>query len=205
MRMATPLSDRRPAPPLELRPAKPVIRPVEPADLAGLCRLYRQLHVVRGTSVPPFASPAKIRAWLKQIEGGGHLLVATAGPLVAGALALKTFDNPMHRHAGEIGWVAVDVNWQGRGVGSQLVEAALDLADKWLRLARVELLVRADNPAAQALYHKYGFVEEGRLRGYAFRDGAYADVVAMARLRGSLRLSVHSTTALAAGAERLTL
>jgi putative acetyltransferase len=164
-----------------------MVRPAEPTDLARLCRLYQQLHVVRGTSAPPFASPAKIRAWLKQIEGGGHLLVAAAGPVVSGALALKTFGDPMRRHTGEIGWVAVDVNWQGRGVGSLLVEAALDLADNWLRLARVELLVRADNPAAQALYHKYDFVEEGRLRGYAFRDGGYADVVAMARLREPLR------------------
>jgi putative acetyltransferase len=34
------------------------------------------------------------------------------------------------------------------------------------------------------LYRKFGFVEEGLLHAYAYRDGAYVDALAMARLRG---------------------
>jgi putative acetyltransferase len=62
------------------------------------------------------------------------------------------------------------------------VAAALDLTDNWLRALRVELHVRADNQAAIALYRKFGFREEGLLRAYVYRDGAYADCLAMARL-----------------------
>lgn len=64
-----------------------------------------------------------------------------------------------------------------------MMAALLDAADNWLDLKRLELTVFADNAAAIALYEKLGFEREGVLRSYAFRDGAYVDVLAMARLR----------------------
>jgi len=73
-------------------------------------------------------------------------------------------------------------DWQGRGVGSALLRAALDLADRWLQVRRVELQVYADNAPAIALYLRHGFVEEGRHRDFAFRDGAFVDALTMARL-----------------------
>ena len=36
-------------------------------------------------------------------------------------------------------------SWQGMGVGTALMRAALDLADNWLGLRRVELTIYADN------------------------------------------------------------
>ncbi len=53
---------------------------------------------------------------------------------------------PRRRHVGEIG-MAVRDDLQGRGVGTALMRAALDLADNWLDLARVELTVYTDNAA----------------------------------------------------------
>ncbi len=87
------------------------------------------------------------------------------------------------RHVGEIG-MAVRDDLQGRGVGSKLMEAALDLADNWLGLTRVELHVYTDNAAGIALYKKVGFEIEGTHRRYAFRDGEYVDAYSMARVRG---------------------
>jgi L-phenylalanine/L-methionine N-acetyltransferase len=57
-----------------------------------------------------------------------------------------------------------------------------DAADRWLGILRIELTVFTDNARAIALYRRYGFVLEGTHRAYALRDGAYADVHAMARL-----------------------
>lgn len=86
--------------------------------------------------------------------------------------------------------MVVREDWQGRGVGTALMRAAIDLAERWLQLRRLELTVYPDNEPAIRLYRKFGFVEEGRMRGYAFRDGgyafrdgAYADAILMARLR----------------------
>jgi L-phenylalanine/L-methionine N-acetyltransferase len=86
------------------------------------------------------------------------------------------------RHVGTIG-IAVHDDWQGRGVGTALMEAALNLADNWLNLTRMELRVYVDNPAAMALYKRFGFEIEGTHRRLAFRNGEYVDAYSMARIR----------------------
>src|SRR5215216_6062734 len=50
---------------------------------------------------------------------------------------------------GNIG-MAVHDDWQGKGIGTALMEAALDLADNWLNLTRIELRVYTDNAAGVA-------------------------------------------------------
>jgi putative acetyltransferase len=60
--------------------------------------------------------------------------------------------------------------------------ALVECADHSLGLRRIELTVFTDNAPAIALYRRFGFVEEGRSRGYAMRDGVLADVLHMARL-----------------------
>jgi putative acetyltransferase len=72
---------------------------------------------------------------------------------------------------------------QGRGVGSALLHAGVDLADRWLNLTRLELEVYTDNDPAIRLYERFGFEREGTMHQYAFRDGAYVDAYLMARVR----------------------
>jgi len=98
-------------------------------------------------------------------------------------LGLETFPNrPRIRHADTIG-MAVRDDWQGKGVGTALIEAGLELADNWLNLTRIELRVYVDNSAVVALYERFGFETEGAHRRYAFRNGGYVDAYSMARLR----------------------
>jgi putative acetyltransferase len=79
--------------------------------------------------------------------------------------------------------MAVRDDWQAKGVGTVLVQAAIDLAEKWLNISRIELDVFADNDPAIRLYQKFGFKTEGRRVGYGLRDGLMVDTYAMARLR----------------------
>jgi putative acetyltransferase len=79
--------------------------------------------------------------------------------------------------------MAVRDDWQGKGVGTLLMQAVVDLADRWLNLRRLELEVYTDNEAALRLYKKFGFEIEGTLIDYAFRDGQFVDSYCMARLR----------------------
>ena len=74
-------------------------------------------------------------------------------------------------------------DWQGKGVGTALVRAMIDLADRWLNLTRIELTVFTDNEPAVALYRKFGFQIEGTHRKFAFRDGEFVDAYAMARVK----------------------
>jgi len=73
-------------------------------------------------------------------------------------------------------------DWHGRGVGTALLAAAIDLADNWLNYTRIELTVYTDNDVVLALYTKFGFEIEGTLRAFAFRGGGYIDAYTMARI-----------------------
>ncbi len=109
-------------------------------------------------------------------------LVAVHGGEVIGQLGLQQYLRVRQAHVGSFG-MGVATAWQGKGVGSRLLTAALDVADNWMNLHRVELTVYVDNEAAQRLYRKFGFEVEGVLRDSALRDGVFVDTVSMARLR----------------------
>ena len=85
------------------------------------------------------------------------------------------------RHVASIG-IAVAAEAQGQGIGNALMQAMCDYADRWLGLLRLELTVYVDNARAIALYRRFGFETEGRMRGYAMRDGELVDAFSMARI-----------------------
>ena len=144
--------------------------------------MFRSPKVYAGTLQLPYPSREQ---WRKRIteSDGCYSLVAVSGEHVIGLMTINTFPNrPRRAHVGSIG-ISVSEPWQGKGVGRALMEAGIDLADKWLNLLRLELEVYADNEAAIRLYEGFGFEREGIMRQHAFRDGRYVDSVMMARLR----------------------
>ena len=159
------------------------IRSAEPNDYEALHLLYAGPRAIWGTLQLPFPSIERWRKRLAEPSDGVYYLLASVEQEVVGHLGLYTFPNkPRRRHAGQVG-MAVRDNWQGKGVGSALMQAAVDMADRWLNLSRLELEVYTDNEPAVRLYKKFGFSVEGTLRRYAFRDGRFVDAYMMARLR----------------------
>jgi putative acetyltransferase len=159
------------------------VRHAEPDDYQGLHRIFSGPKAVAGTLQLPLPSAEAWRKRLAEPPEGLFSLVACVEGEVVGSLGLETSPTrPRMRHVGSIG-MAVRDDWQGRGVGTALMGAALDLADNWLNLTRIELRVYVDNSAAVALYKKSGFEIEGTHHRLAFRDGEYVDAYSMARLR----------------------
>lgn len=158
------------------------VRAREPHDLEAIHEIMNCPGVVRGTLQLPLRSLEGRREQYAQPSLGTNSLVAESDGRVAGVLGLHVEPVPRRRHVGSIG-MAVHDAFQGRGVGGALLVAMVDLADNWLNLRRIELTVYADNAPAIHLYEKHGFVREGTLRDYAFRDGTYVDAYAMARVR----------------------
>ena len=159
------------------------VRRAEPEDYEALHRIFSGRKAVAGTLQLPFPSAETWRKRISEPQEGSYSLVACVDGEVIGSLSLDTSPTrPRMRHVGSIG-MAVRDDWQGKGVGSALMEAALDLADNWLNLTRVELRVFVDNAAGIALYKKFGFEIEGTHRRLAFRNGEYVDAYSMGRLR----------------------
>jgi putative acetyltransferase len=159
------------------------IRHIEPSDYEALHRIFSGPKVVWGVLQIPFPSAEMWRKRLAEPPEGFYSLVACADNEVIGQIGLHTSPNrPRRRHVGQLG-MAVRDDWQGKGVGTALMQAAIDLADKWLNLSRLELEVYTDNEPAIKLYRKFGFTVEGTAIDFAFRDGQFVDVYLMARLR----------------------
>ena len=163
------------------------IRPVREDDADQIADLRRMPGVFETILGLPSERSGRIREQIASLGRNDHLLVAVdAQGRVLGEIGLMVYDNPRQRHCAGLGMM-VRSDYQGQGVGRALLESALDLADRWLMLERVELDVFEDHPAAMHLYQSAGFEIEGRKRRAAVKDGVYADEIMMARLRPQRR------------------
>jgi putative acetyltransferase len=159
-----------------------LIRAMEPSDVPDLTEAWNQPNAYAGTLQLPYASVDRRAKRFADPPPTQHNLVAVIDGKAIGLLGITRQDMPRRSHVGYLG-MAVHDAYAGRGAGTALMEAACDLADNWLQLRRLELGVYADNARAIALYERFGFEREGLYRAYAWRNGAYVDSLAMARLR----------------------
>src|SRR5262245_20011447 len=106
------------------------VRRAEPADYEAVVKIYSGPQAVAGTLQLPFASAEIWRKRLAEPPEGFFSLLACTENEVIGQLGLHTLlNNPRRRHVGQIG-MAIRDDWQGRGAGTALMQAAVDLADK---------------------------------------------------------------------------
>jgi L-phenylalanine/L-methionine N-acetyltransferase len=159
-----------------------VIRPVRVEDVADLEAVRRQPGVLAGTLNIPSERRLDRQRRIEGLGPNTHELVAEVDDRVVGTAGLVAFHGRMN-HAGEIAHIMVHDEFQGRGIGRQLLEALLDIADNYLGLIRVELLVYPDNEGAVHLYESLGFTHEGVKRKCGRRQGRLVDAVMMARIR----------------------
>ena len=140
----------------------PSIRPAEHTDMEQIVDL---LEVVAAEGVwigteAPIDRAAKREGFQRSIDSDDdEVFVATPGGVVVGFISLWN-----RRGVVDLGML-VGPEWRGRGVGRRLLEEGIDWA-KRRGGHKMALQVWPHNAAAIALYHQYGFLEEGRLRGH---------------------------------------
>lgn len=163
------------------------LRRATAGDAEALTVLASDEAVFAGVLQMPYSSAAARR---KRLEAEAdealslHLVASAEDQLIASAGIHHLGWTPRRRHVGGRGMM-VTAGWQGKGVGSLLMQSLLDWADNWAGLLRIELTVYTDNAPAIHLYEKFGFECEGVHRAYALRGGRYVDALAMARLHPS--------------------
>jgi ribosomal-protein-alanine N-acetyltransferase len=137
-------------------------------DIEPVMRMERELFADDAWSDTMF--------WSELAERDTRTYVVAVDGDVVGYAGLCTYDGGVSY----VQTIGVTATHQRRGVGTALLVALLDDADK--RGARhVDLEVRADNKNAIQLYAKHGFAPMGLRRGYYQPSGA--DALVMRRTR----------------------
>ena len=129
-----------------------IIAPMEPRHIPILAELERQC----------FAEPWSEKSLREELENPQAVFLTAETP--QGELLGYS---GMHDVLGEgyIDNIAVFPQARGKGVGSALVRALCDYGER-NRLDFITLEVRPSNEAALALYHKFGFCQEGIRKNY---------------------------------------
>lgn len=160
-----------------MSPSDVEVRPATPDDFESWVELFEDV-AAEGRwlgSEAPFDRVARRAGYDRTMaDPQATILVAVAGAEHVGQIFVAVEPSGV----ADIG-MAVRDGWRGRGVGSALMDAAIDFA-KAHGAHKVTLQVWPHNAAAIALYRKFGFEVEGRLRRHwRRRSGALWDAVVM--------------------------
>lgn len=132
-----------------------------PADLDAVYRIYQHPSVLPFLSVDGMERAAFDAYLAALLTGGGFWVVEQSGQVIAFYRILR-YDGRAS-HVAYLGTLAVDPLHHGQGLAAQIVEHALQSLFS-AGVLRVQLMVEADNPRAQAFYRRLGFVHEGTQR-----------------------------------------
>lgn len=92
----------------------------------------------------------------------------------------------VHKKAGYGAWIGDSANRESR-YGWQASIQALDYAFNELGLERIEARILESNIASKRAAEKFGYVREGTLRKYVYKNGRYEDVGIYSMLREEYR------------------
>ena len=109
-------------------------------------------------------------------------LLAFLNGKIAGLVNITADQRKRVRHIGDL-FIVIGKKYWNNGLGSLLLEEAIEWAQASGILRRLQLTVQTRNQAAVHLYQKHGFVIEGRQeRGAYIEEGKFIDVYLMGKL-----------------------
>ncbi len=123
---------------------------------------------------------------IEEVENGwldfrfqNSIVVAEIKGEVVGQVQLERLEDAAAQHVCEIG-IIIDPGYRGKGVGSALLEKAIQTA-KHLGFEKITLSVFSTNNKAIKLYTKLGFIEVGRREKQFKIMNEYIDEILMER------------------------
>ncbi len=111
-------------------------------------------------------------------DDGGVRIAAVIHDRIVGLSDVRTPRFARQKHTAGIG-ISIRQEWCDRGLGTAMMHEMVGWARTQPSLELLTLCVFSSNPRAQAVYHKVGFVEDGRLPKRAKVNGEYIDLVEM--------------------------
>lgn len=163
------------------------VRSARAEDAAAILALHRKVAALPGglaREAHEVTADYIDHAMATAADGGVNLVAVSVDGGVCGELHVERMKVGIFTHVLTDLTVAVDPDWQGRGVGSALFRALFEAARALTPPAsRIELWTGANNLGAQRLYLRLGFKIEGRMIGRGrYPDGHVEDDIVMGLL-----------------------
>jgi GNAT superfamily N-acetyltransferase len=135
-----------------------VIRPARPDDLDALVELLRMLFGIEADFAFDAARQRRGLAMLLIHEASVVLVAEAAGQVIGMCTGQMTISTAEGGFALLVEDVVVAQNWQGKGVGRELL-TALELWAADRNIGRLQLLADRDNSAALEFYRRLAWQE----------------------------------------------
>lgn len=159
------------------------VRAATEADAEQLHEILNSPHILDGTMRILHTTVDDSWERLRPTENQRVLVAVDRSDRVVGLLVLVThLGAPRHHHVAHIDLIATHPDHQGRGAASLLIRTVIEMAEQWMAIERLELVVFTPNTGAIRLYERLGFEIEGTMANYVFGGGRYVDAHIMARL-----------------------
>ncbi len=157
-----------------------VIRKAEFQDTDSLKQLYQRVAAIPGglARTRDEITDKYIHDLLSNGVTRGLILVVELEDRLIGAMTKYRIEPKVFAHVLTGGSILVDPDFQGKGIGTQLIQTFLhEIQECYPDILRVEILARESNPAI-SLYKRLGFKEEGRFeKRIRAKDGGFkADI-----------------------------
>ncbi|MCX9158635.1 GNAT family N-acetyltransferase [Niveibacterium sp. 24ML] len=162
----------------------PIVRDACLQDVPALCAAEREVVALFDGMLVSEPDELAESSFLERLAivangKGKYLVVEQDGQLLAHAclwpMGLRKVSHVLRLD------MCVHTNHWRQGHGKRLMSALLHWARTESGAHKIELLVRAENAAAVALYRNVGFIEEGRLKHrIRLSSGRYIDDITMA-------------------------
>jgi L-amino acid N-acyltransferase YncA len=151
-------------------------------DADAICVIHNQGIVDRiATLDTSVRTPDGVRNWLAERGPRHPVIVADAGGSVVGWGSLNQF-NPRQAYDFVADFsVYVERAWRGKGIGRQLLDRLIDLA-QGAGYHKMVLTALATNEAGVGLYARAGFSRVGIYREQGLLEGKWVDVVIMEKV-----------------------
>ena len=165
---------------------KLTLRPITDADTDDIVRWRNDPEVWRYFLFREPFTPEMHRAWLLNKVMTGkviqYIIVERESGQSVGSVYFRDVDEK--NESAEYGIFIGEPRARGRGLGTETARLFTRFGLDVLRLHRISLKVLGSNEIARRSYEKAGFRTEGVFRDFVKLDGAFTDVVFMARIQG---------------------
>ncbi len=157
------------------------IRPVSTEDAEQISKIRRLNGVREGVLALTSERLDATVDFIKSLSDEDRAFVAAENGEITGFAVMLKSRCLRRRHSAKLA-VMVAPYCQEKGIGTALMKALTEEADKNLGLRRIELLVLTDNDPAINLYKKFGFSVEATRKNAAVKEGKFVDEYFMVRI-----------------------